>query len=123
MPKANRTLSEVQHLRCRVEIEETDGGLEVRFQLDGTDHVPVAIEMGFRKGGTLSGVSTVAGTSDAFLLESGTGVYEYGQDRIEFGPGAAPHSDTQLRGALPKLDALSVYLTGFTPFTQTLRFT
>lgn len=123
MPKANRTLSEVQHLRCRVEIEETDTGLEVRFQLDGTDHVPVAIEMGFRKGGTLSGVGTLAHTPDAFLLESGTGVYEYGQDRIEFGPGTAPHNDTQLRGALPKLDALSVYITGFTPFTQTLRFT
>ena len=122
LPREKRALSEVQHLRCHVEIEEKDAGFEVRMRIDGTDHVPVAIEMGFRKGGTLGGLSTLAGTDDAFLLESGTGVYQYGQDRIEFGPGQAPHRYTQLRGALPKLDALSVYVTGFTPFSQSLRF-
>ena len=42
--------------------------------------------------------------------------HEYGDDRIEFGPGRSEHSWTQLRGALPKLQGDSVYLTGFTPF-------
>ena len=40
---------------------------------------------------------------------------------IRFGPGRAEHTWTDLRGAQPKLDALSVYLTGFTPFRATLR--
>jgi hypothetical protein len=30
------------------------------------------------------------------------------------------HKNTQLRGALPMMDAPTVYLTGFTPFKHTL---
>ncbi len=44
------------------------------------------------------------------------GVYTTGNDRIEFGPGKNEHDWMQLRGALPKLEAECVYLTGFTPF-------
>lgn len=121
MPKANRKLSEVQQMKARIEIREVESGFDIRIRLNGTDYVPVSMEIGFRKGGKLQGVSTVPGIADAYLLESETGVYTYGEDRIEFGPGQAPHSGTQLRGALPKLDAMSVYVTGYTPFEWELR--
>ena len=58
--------------------------------------------------------------ADAHLLKSGTGRYTVGDDTIAFGPGRADHTWTQLRGALPKWDGQSVYLTGFTPFRMTL---
>ena len=87
----------------------------------GTDRVPLAIELGFRRGGELAGVEPRRGTADAFLLREGTGEYRLGAEAIRFGPGRAEHTWTDLRGALPKLDALSVYLTGFTPFRATLR--
>jgi hypothetical protein len=48
------------------------------------------------------------------------GRYTVGEDTIEFGPGQASHTYTQVRGALPKWDGLSVYLTGLTPFKTTL---
>ena len=46
--------------------------------------------------------------------------YIYGTDTITFGPGLREHAWTQLRGALPKLDADCVYFTGFTPFNLTI---
>jgi hypothetical protein len=58
---------------------------------------------------------------DAHLLKSGSGRYTVGEDTISFGPGRADHTWTQLRGALPKWDGQSVYLTGFTPFRMTLQ--
>jgi hypothetical protein len=58
--------------------------------------------------------------ADAFLLRAGTGRYTHGGDTIEFGPGRVEHTYTQVRGALPKWDGQSVYLTGQTPFKATL---
>ena len=54
------------------------------------------------------------------LLAGGTGVYRAGKNFIRFGPGAAPHQYTELRGAEPKLPGQSVYITGFTPFDHTI---
>ena len=82
--------------------------------------MPVSIELAFRAGGKLTGVEPIAGATDAFLLKSGTGRYTVGDDTIEFGPGRVEHTYTQVRGALPKWDGLSVYLTGLTPFKTTL---
>jgi hypothetical protein len=84
------------------------------------DRVPLAIDLGVRRGGTLARVVPVAGTADAFLLRERTGECRAGGDPIHFGPGRAEYAWTDLRGALPELDALSVYLTGFTPFRTTL---
>lgn len=42
-------------------------------------------------------------------------------ETIEFGPGRVEHTYTQIRGALPKWDGPSVYVTEFTPFEITLR--
>ena len=53
-------------------------------------------------------------------LEKGKGRYWAEGQEIEFGEGQTEHRWTQLRGALPKPDALCVYLTGFTPWQKDL---
>lgn len=121
MPRSNRPQSEVQVLKSKVIIREAEKGFIISIDIQGTDHIPLAIELGFRHGGTFSGVRTVDGINDAYILDSDTGVYHYGQDRIEISKGQMAHSWTQLRGALPKLPAMSVYITGFTPFQTELR--
>ena len=119
--RARRRPSEVQPLVSRLVVRESAGAFEIDVNVAGTDRVPLAIELGFRRGGTLAGVEPLPGTPDAFLLREGTGEYRAGGQTIRFGTGGAAHTWTDLRGALPKLDALSVYLTGFTPYRTTLR--
>ena len=119
--KARRARSEVQTLAAMVAITEHGGKFDLSFSIRGTEHVPVAIELAFRHGGMLHGVKPQAEVKDAFLLESGTGRYVVGRDTIEFGPGRAEHTYTQVRGAVPKWDGQSVYLTGTTPFEFTLK--
>jgi hypothetical protein len=121
VPGALRPQSEVHRLETSVAVREDGGGFALEIRIAGTNEVPVAVELGFRRGGELTGVLPVQGASDAFLLGGEAGEYRFGSDRIRFGPGRADHLWTQLRGALPKLDALCVYMTGFTPFETTLR--
>jgi hypothetical protein len=116
MPRDLRATSEVQALSSTITICEWNGRLNVYFDVGGTDHVPLAVELAFRIGGQLSGVKPLPDQPNTYLLESGTGKYQLGKDTIEFGPGQASHRWTQLRGANAKLDAESVYLTGYTPF-------
>ena len=118
--RAARARSNVQTQDAVVTITEANGKFSLEISVGGTDHVPVSIELAFRAGGQLSGVEPIAGTADAFLLKSGTGRYSVGDDTIEFGPGRVEHTHTQARGALPKWDGRSVYLTGLTPFKTTL---
>ena len=118
--RALRTRSNVQTLESTITLSESAGKFSLEFSITGTDDVPVALELAFRHGGKLTGVEPVAHLNDAFLLSSGTGRYSVGDDTIEFGPGQAPHSYTQVRGALPKWEGLSVYVTGLTPFKTTL---
>lgn len=120
MDREKRPQSEVQVMEARVRITESAGAFDLQFDVSGTDGVPVAVELAFRHGGRLSGVERVAGIKDAWFLKSGEGVYRYHGADIHFGPGAHAHSWTQLRGAEKKLDAMSVYITGFTPFKWTL---
>ncbi len=118
MPRENRPQSEVQKLLSEIRIRETENGFLLDISITGTDRIPVAVEMAFRKGSKLTNVRKLEDTEDAYLLEEGYGTLSEGKHQIRFGPGRAEHSWTQLRGALPKLEAQSVYLTGFTPFEQ-----
>jgi hypothetical protein len=115
-----RTASNVQRLETTVEITERDGVFSLAFSLTGTPDVPVTIELAFRHGGTLTGVEPLGGNGTSFLLPSGTGRYSVGDDTIEFGPGMRDHTYTQIRGALPKWDGQSVFVTGMTPFQHSL---
>jgi hypothetical protein len=120
--RAERRRTEVAHLEQTAEITELKNGFRVRARASGTKGVPLAIEIAFRDGGRFEGCREVAGSPGCWLLESGTGVYRTGRNEIRFGPGSAPHRYIQVRGAEPKLPGQSVYLTGFTPFDQTLTF-
>jgi hypothetical protein len=122
MPKSNRPQSEVQKLESIVVITEENGKFKMEIDIKGTENVPVTVELAFRHGGTLSNVGTVENIPDAFVLSSGHGQYQMGNEVITFGPGQVEHTWTQLRGALPKMEAQSVYLTGFTPYHQVLEF-
>lgn len=121
MPRINRVQSEVQKLKIKIQIRETKHGMEIEISTSGTERVPVALELIFRPGGELKGVTKIAGSKDAWLLEEGTGSYSFKEDTITFGPGLALHKNTALRGALPAMDAPSVYLTSFTPFRHVLQ--
>jgi hypothetical protein len=121
-PDAPRAVSEVQELHAVVFIRESAGGVRLGVDVSGTANVPVTLEMVFRAGGELSGVTPVPGIPEAYLLAAGTGEYARGADRITFGPGTAGHRYTQLRGALPKGPGPSVYLTGLTPWRHELIF-
>ena len=64
-----------------------------------------------------------------FLLQGKTATYQRANDSISCeltspsSPAQRKHHWTQLRGALPKLEGDSVYITGFTPFRAVIRFT
>ncbi|WP_439559295.1 hypothetical protein [Dyadobacter sp.] len=122
MPRANRPQSEVQLLETKVRIKETTDGMEVEVTTSGTERVPAALELIFRPGGELKGVVKIENTKDSWLLKDQIGTYRFNDDTISFGPGTALHKNIALRGALPQMDAPTVFLTGFTPFKHVIRF-
>ncbi len=121
MPRSNRSQSEVQILDAHIEITKVNGGFVLNIDLSGTDHVPVALELAFRSGGKLDGVRTAPVGGSSYLLKGEKGSFLQGNSTILFGPGKQEHEWTQLRGADEKLEAESVYITGYTPFNYQLR--
>lgn len=120
MARADRPQSEVQTLQTTVTVAETTEGLQLTIDITGTAAVPVAVELIFRAGGQLTGVAKLPKKDNAWLLTGQSGTYTFNTDTIRFGPGKAEHKGVQLRGALPAMDAPTVYLTGFTPFKHTI---
>ncbi|MCU1238070.1 MAG: hypothetical protein JWP63_6037 [Candidatus Solibacter sp.] len=112
---ATRRQSQICRLTQSAGIVELKSGFALRLEAKGTPNVPVAVEISLREGGTLEGCPNGILTKDF-------ATYRVGPNTITFGPGAAPHLLTQLRGAEPKLPGQSVYITGYTPFDHTLRF-
>jgi hypothetical protein len=94
----------------------------MRLRAAGTDHVPVALEINLREGGQLEGCSPTPQVADAWFLKNDYATYRVGRHAIRFGPGAAPHQYTQVRGAEPKMPGPSVYITGYTPFDRSIEF-
>jgi hypothetical protein len=70
----------------------------------------------------LEGCRPAQHADGAWLLERDSAVYRIDGAELRFGPGAAPHLQTQLRGAEPRLPGVGVYITGYTPFVHTLHF-
>ncbi len=121
MPRSNRKQSEVQQLTSMVRVRETENGLACDIEISGTAGVPVSVELIFREGGAFKNVVPVTSDQGTYLLKtSETGTYTLQNDTLIFGPGRAEHKGIQLRGALPRMSAPTVYLTGFTPFKHTL---
>lgn len=71
-----------QRLASRLVVRESAGAFEIDADVAGTDRVPLAIELGFRRGGALSGVEPLPGTPDAFLLRGEAGEYRLGREVI-----------------------------------------
>jgi hypothetical protein len=116
MPRGRRPVSEVQRIRYQLEIVEIEDGFQLDFEAGGTDNVPVAIELSFRKGGKLDGGEPVPNLPDAYFLKEEGLLYRYDDAAISIEGGLHQHAWTQLRGAEPRIDGVSVYLTGYTPF-------
>ena len=121
MPRIMRPKSEVQNLNYQVEISEHEDGINIDFDIKGTEGVPVTLELIFRPGGKLKGVNPIAGKLNSNLFADKEGSYSVGEDTIKFSPGLVVHKGINLRGALPSVDAPTVYLTGITPFKHTLK--
>ena len=128
MDFAKRPVSNVKQLETIITLHEINGKVELNFQVTGLEGVPVTIELCFLEGGKLSGVSaTEEGNS---FLEKGLGLYEYGGDSIQFGPGSVTHkkiSDLEGErysthfGSL-RTEGMYTYITGTTPFNHKLTF-
>ncbi|MCP9767861.1 hypothetical protein EGI22_08045 [Lacihabitans sp. LS3-19] len=120
MPRSLRKKSEIQTLQTTVKVKEIYAGIEVEIEMSGTDNVPVSMELIFRAGGTFAGVNEYTKRENAYLFSGQKASYTVGKDVISFGPGRIEHKGVQLRGALPAMEAPTVYLTGTTPFKHTL---
>lgn len=123
MPRTNRQKSEIQYLDYTVKITEIKEGLAIDFDLSGTDGVPVSLELIFRPNGGLFGVEAHFAKPNAYELTGDSATYTQGTDIIHFGPGKIEHEAVQLRGALPPMEAPTVYITGFTPFKHRITLT
>jgi len=116
VPRSERKQSEVQTLRTRVSVIPHNGKVTVRVTVEGPENLPVTLEFGFRPGGKLHNVTPRAGVANAFLPVNGEFViYQFGDDSIKIGPAVRAHNWTQLRGALPKLQADCLYFTQYAP--------
>ncbi len=121
MPRDNRPQSEVQSLEAKVTIYEEDPGMVLDIQINGTDYVPVAIELAFRRGGTISGARQLDQSAGTYIFDQESIKYTYQEDEINITGFRPAHEWTQLRGAAPKVNADCVYLTGFTPFKEQIK--
>ncbi|WP_162054717.1 hypothetical protein [Pontibacter pamirensis] len=120
----NRPVSNVKTLETTVTVEEKEGNNELTFKVAGSDNVPVTIELCFKEGGKLVGVTPSDDQTGNNFLEQGMGKYQFGEQTITFGPGTLAHK--RLRGLEGEMytshfgslrtEGMHVYLTGFTPF-------
>lgn len=116
VPRTERAQSEVQTLRTKVYVTPGNGKATIKVSVDGPENLPVTLELGFRMGGALRHVTPKEGIDNAFLINDGVyATYQKGNDTIKIGPGAGAHKWTQLRGALPKLQADCLYFTNYAP--------
>ena len=116
VPRTERVQSEVQNLNTKIRVTEENGKARVKITVDGPKNLPVTLELGFRQGGVLSNVTPKQGINNASLVKNGEyATYRKGNDEIKIGPGICTHKWTQLRGALPKLQADCLYFTNYAP--------
>lgn len=119
-----------KQLTTRVTVRERAGApgeFELECEITGTAGIGVVVELCFRPGGTFTGVEPREAEPDTFFLKSGTGRYTVGADTIEFGPGSYGPSRVSLSGeeyswrnGQLRAEGQRVYLSGVTPFRQTL---
>jgi hypothetical protein len=122
----SRKKSNVKKQITLIEITENNGSLNLDFKVDGPPNVEVTIEMCFKEGSNVSGVTK--DEKGNYFLNSGLGQLAMGVDSIQIGPGKVEHRNintldseeyTYHQGTL-RTDGVHVYITGFTPFRHTM---
>lgn len=115
-------------LETTVTVSENKGEVTMDFEVNGPEGVAVTIQLCFDEAGKLSGVEN--GPNNTYFLSGGNGEFSNGKDKITFGPGVKKHEGTRgmegekysvLNGNL-NTPGHHVYLTGYTPFKHTLKF-
>lgn len=120
--RAERQRTEVCRLHYRVTVSETAGGCRLRIEANGTDDVPVSVELNLRESVAVTGAEKLGQFKDAWLLKQGYADISAGHDRVRIGPGLGMHTHLEIRGARPRLEGPSLFLTGFTPFDHAIEF-
>lgn len=110
-------------LRTVVTIAVESERVVLDLQTDGAD-VPWSLQLTFRDGGTVTGVSTDAATGETVLV-AGTGSHRAGDSSITFGPGGgtgheqpafyAPGQDYAFLGGTDRPGGQHVHITGRAP--------
>ena len=118
--RRERRQTEIARLHYSAVVTEMENGFKMHIRAEGTDNVPLAIEINLREGGKITGCQPAPDVEDAYLASSEQVTYQMGGDIIRIGPCLCENSYTQIRGAQPKLPGPSVYLTAYTPFDHTL---
>lgn len=129
MDFSDRPVSNVKILETIIRLTENKGTVQLEFDVNGMKGVPLTIELCFKEGGTLTGVTAVDANGNSFL-EQGMGEYRSGNDLIQFGPGTVSHKQvTNLEGerysthfGTLRTEGAHVYITGTTPFKHRLVF-
>lgn len=121
--RRERRQTEVCTLTQSATIYERDWGIELLIEANGTDEVPILVELNFREGGRFEGegLAVVDPAPESRYLHQGFATYSAGSHRLRVGPGFHEHRWIDVRGAEPRLPGSSLLLTGYTPFRQILR--
>lgn len=128
MDFSHRPQSNIKALETTLTVHETNGKNELTIRVASEAGVRVTLELCFKEGGVLTGVSPQDGSTDNFFLKSGVGQYSVGADTIQFGPGVYQHGKTTgLEGELYsshfgslRTAGMRVYLTGLAPFVHAI---
>lgn len=128
MDFSSRPQSNIKTLDTTVTMTEKDGKVELEILVTGQKNVPVTIELCFKEGGRISGLTTDA--KENKCLADGTAIYSFEDDQISVGPGSMTNPvPDNLEGerysthfGSLKTSGMQVYLTGKTPFRHKLFF-
>ena len=122
MAFGSRAVDEVS-LRTVVTLAVEPERVVLDLETDGAD-VPWSLQLTFRDGGTVTGVSTDAATGETVLV-AGTGTHRAGGSTITFGPGGgtghgqpafyAPGQDYAFLGGTDRPEGQHVHVTGRAP--------
>ncbi len=111
-----RPRTQICHLRQSATITEIQNGLRAEIVAEGTDNVPLTIEIKLRDNVRAEGVA-------GELFEAREARLIAGSDSIRITGGGCDHKYLDVRGARPRLGSPALFITGYTPFRRTLEFT
>ncbi|TAH03626.1 MAG: hypothetical protein EAZ16_07280 [Sphingobacteriales bacterium] len=128
MDFSKRPVSNVKTLETTITLTAAAGKAQITIEVTGMDNVAITIELCFKEGGQLSGVTDIG--NDNYLLDAQQAVYKYGADAINFGPGLVTHKQiNELEGerysthfGSLRTKGMHVYITGKTPLTHVIKF-